>query len=463
MKKLTLSLVAFLAFVSVFGQNIQIRDIQFNQGFYFGRLSDNSFRTIYKIQSNSNERSYFRKIDFDSRLQMLDTTEFDFLGDFSLIQSVTNPKYTATLFASRTTSTVFVHLINNLNEKQTTFGVKLTQTWTARNQISISASHDSDHFYVLYHFKKEAWEIQKIDSEGKSVWNKMITDSKDRLGIEKIILLEENRIGIASSKNPFSRKALNEIQVLDASTGMDVYTKPLHDKVSKSTMDNSFLLDSAYYITGRKFFTNRVSNNVTGLPYLQEFNGAANKEIELTSGLMSLKTFWMDMIVDEFGNRYLIGETFMNESRGAYIMKGVITGLLTMGILRISWTVLKFQEIAIVSIDNREAPPLSMLKLIPRRVQVGSYTPGYSFAKYAYKTGQIRYWGHDNLGNIYLVDGSILKKYNLANRSFEELGQLPKDGSQEVVNVSDDYLVYLNRRKLNNLVEFKSLPIRKPK
>ncbi len=444
---------------SVFCQSIQIKDIQFKKGFQFNPISKETFTFIYQIKTRDPQRVTFRKIDFDSHLTLLETTLVEFIGDYSLIQSSSSSTYTASLFGSRIGSSLMIHFINNDTKAQTSFPLKVMGPWN-KKVVTITSSHDNT-FFVLYQFNSKIWELQEIDTNGNTLWRKTINDMKSKISIGEISLLDRDHLTLSISRNYKSRKIKNEVLVIDAHSGDDIYRESLFNDNSKSTFDNSFLTDSIFYTTGRTFFTNRISNQSTGLPYLREFNSNTSSEIKLTSSLLSMKTYWMDLVKTDSGNRYLIGETFTNEPYGAYLLKGIVTGVMTMGLFYVSWTSMKFNDIAIISLDDPSQPPFSLVKLTPRRIQLGNYTPGYIFAKYSYNTGQIRYWGHDSLENLILLDGNLLKKYNLLSRATEELGVLPADASQNVIYTSSDYVIYLNTRKMSNLVEFKVVPLKK--
>jgi hypothetical protein len=454
---LVITLIVLDSFV--FSQSIQIKDIQYRKGYQFNSISSEAFTFIYQIKTRNSQRVAFRKIDFDSHLRVMDTTLVEFIGDYTLIQSASSTNYTASLFGSRINSSLMIHFVNNDTENQISFPLKVMGPWH-KKAVRIVSSDDNT-FFVLYQFNSKVWELQEIDTKGNVLWRKMISDMKYKVSIGQITLLDRDHLALSISKNHKSRKIKNEVLIIDAHDGDDIYREQLFNDNSKSTFDNSFLTDSIFYSTGRTFFKNRISNQSTGLPYLKEFNSNSSNEIKLTSSLLNMKTFWMDLVKTDSGNRYLIGETFTNESHGAYILKGVVTGVMTMGLFYISWTSMKFNDIAIISLDDPDQPTFSLVKLKPRRIQLGNYAPGYTFAKYSYSTGQIRYWGHDSLGNLVLLDGNILKKYNLQSRKIEELGILPTGASQNVIYTSNDYVIYLNTRKINNLVEFKIVPLKK--
>jgi hypothetical protein len=457
----TYFLVFFVLFIApLFAQDIQIKDIQLRDGYRFSKLTDENFRFIYKIKSRDPNRSLFRKIDFTNRLQVIDTTLINLWGNYELLATTTSGTHTATLFGSWATSSLLIHFIDNQTEAQIAHPLQIAVPWRRKSFVQLYSSPQSNAIYFLYRLDSKTWELQQIDLQGKSVWSKRFTDPK-KIQLDNLNLLTDNRLAFVKVIHPGSRKAKNEILVLEGTTGNDIYTSALYDAGSKSTVDNIIVRDSILYIAGRKFFKNRVSQNETGLPYLRQIESQQASDIKLTSSLLNLKTFWMDIVAAETGERYLIGETFTNEPYGAYLMKGVVTGVMTLGLFYVSWTSMKFKQVAIIPLDNPNAPPISLVELTPRRIQLGNYTPGYPFANYSFTTGQIRYWGHDVQGNIILMDGGLLKRYNLITQATEELGRLPENSSQSVIYTAHDYVVYLNQRKANNLVEFKAIPLSK--
>jgi hypothetical protein len=444
--------------INSFAQEIKIRDIQFRNGYQLSKLTDQRFRFIYRVKSRDTKRSLFKKVDFTNSLQIVDTTMIDLWGDYQLLATTTSSTHTATLFGSPATSSLLIHFIDNQTEKQISYKLQLANAWRKKNFVELYSTPKSKAIYSLYKIDSRTWELQQLDLNGKPVWIKRFSDPK-KIQIDNVNLLAENRLALVKRVHPNSRKAKNEILVIDGGTGNDVYTKALYDADSKSTVDNLIVHDSVLYVTGRKFFSNRVSQNETGLPYLNQIKSKQASDIKLTSSLLNLKTYWMDIVTTKEGEQYLIGETFTNESRGAYIMKGIVTGVMTLGLFYVSWTSMKFQKIAIVPLDNPNAPPISLLELTPRRVQLGNYIPGYPFARYSSVTGQVRYWGNDGQGNTVLLDGGLLKRYNIVTRATDEMGRLPENSFQMVIHTSNSYVVYINQRRASNLIEFKAMSL----
>jgi hypothetical protein len=446
--------------LTLFGQDIQLRDVQFRDGYRFSKLNNESFRIIYKVKSQNPQRSLFRKIDFTNRLQLIDTTMIDLWGQYGLLATTTSSTHTASLFGSGVASSLLIHFIDNETEKQISYPVQLTKPYSGKNSFQLYSAPETAAFYLLYRIDSKTWELQRLDLNGKAIWRKQFTNP-NRIQLDNVNLLKDDKVAFVKTIYPGSRKAKYEVLVIDGVTGSEVYTNALYDTESKSTVDNVMAQDSKLYVAGRKFFTNRVSQNETGLPYLRQIESQEATDIKLTSSLLNLKTYWMDIVTNENGERYLIGETFTNESRGAYMMKGIVSGLMTLGLFYVSWTTMKFEQIAVIPLDNTQAPPISLVQLTPRKIQLGNYTPGYLFANYSHATGQVRYWGNDNEGNVILMDGGVLKRYNLTTRAMEEIGRMPENSSQTVIHTSNDYVVYLNQRKVNNLIEFKALPLGK--
>jgi hypothetical protein len=458
--KSCISTLLLLSGMICFGQDIQIKDIQFSQGYQFSKLSEENFRFIYRIKGRDLNQSAFRKIDFNDRLEMLDTTLIRLQGNYQLISTTTSKTHTVSVFGTGVTASLVIHFIDNQTEDQLFYPLQIMGFWKKKNPIQLHSSPSSNAIYLLYKIDKRNWELQQIDLRGKPIWSKRFTDTK-KIYVGNIHLIDGTKLALVRIKHAGSRKAENEVLVIDGNTGNEVYTHQLFSEDSKSTVDNLIYSDSILYLAGRTFFKNRVSNQTTGLPYLRQFDSNNASDIKLTSSLMNLKTYWMDVVTTNTGERYLIGETFTNEPYGAYFMKGVATGLMTLGLFYVSWTSMKFQQVAVVPLDNPNAPPLTLVPLTPRRIQLGTYLPGYPFATYSYNTGQVRYWGHDNKESVVLMNGGSLKRYNLLSKTSEDLGLLPGNSSQIVIHTSEDYLIYLNQRKVNNLIEFKVLPLTK--
>lgn len=442
---------------SIIAQSIQIKDIQFRQGQHFNRIADEKFRYVYRIKSSNQHRSVFRKIDFNSKLEMLDTTLIELKGNYELLTTTSTRTHTATIFGTRATGTLLIHFIDNNTEQQRTYPFPINGLWKRKNSVTLYSSLHSGNIFVIYKSDARNWVVQRIDPTGKVIWNRAFSDS-ERMDITNVNLLQGNKLAFVKVADPFSRTAENEVVVLDGLTGNVVSSYRLYDEDSKSTVDNVIVHDSAMYVAGRKFFANRVSRQRTDLPYLRQIESEQVTDHKLTSALVNLKTYWMDVVTTNSGQRFLVGETFTNESKGAYFLKGVATGLMTLGMFSVTWTSMKFKQVAVIPLSNPDAPPLTLLQLEPRRVQLGSYTPAYPFAAYAYRTGQVRYWGSDNNNNLILMDGGYLKRRNLVTGALEELGPLPPSTSNQVVHTTEDYVIYLNVRPGYGLVEFNVVP-----
>lgn len=242
------------------------------------------------------------------------------------------------------------------------------------------------------------------------------------------------------SKNPKSRARAYEILVLDGYTGKDKSAQVLSNPGSRLAIDNVFLMDSVLYLAGRKFFSNRVKNNRPGMPDLVSIDLHTHAITETPLNVVSLpnNVFWMDIVQLPDGTRYLIGETFTSEPFGAYFMKGLLTGIATLGMFTVTWCNLKWLDVVALPIDEYNAKPL-YCAIAQRKVQSGAHLPPYLFANYAHWSGQVRYFGNDQQGNIYLLDDGTFKKYTPDLKRFTNLGVLPSRENSMVLAIKDTY------------------------
>lgn len=91
-----------LFFQISYSQNITIKDIVFRDGYYYGKTSDSTFRFIYRIASKNKNISTFRKIDFDTRLNIIDTALISLGGTrFTLPASASSSAFTAIAFLNK--------------------------------------------------------------------------------------------------------------------------------------------------------------------------------------------------------------------------------------------------------------------------------------------------------------------------------------------------------------------------
>jgi hypothetical protein len=459
-----LLLIGLLTGVLLFAhaQDITIRDIDYRSDVYLNHAEENSIRLIYKVLRKDQRQSLFRKIDFDTLLHLHDTTEIQLAGQFRLLSSAQNERYMVTALGSTQIGGVSLHWLDQESEEQQVTKLPLSTMYTKRMQVRVHPSSQPDAFFVLYPVNKRQWEVLLVESGGKVISKQSIQYGSEKINVTKSTFINDDLV-LVVGRNHVSRKAQYHLKILDGQTGVEERDEAISAKGAKLAIDNTLLIDSTLYLTGRKFFRNRVKHNDSGLPSLVSYDSRSDnfKDQPLGTAAFPVKIFWMDMLVTPDGKKYLVGETFTSEAFGGYMAKAVLTSLATMGMLSVTWSSLKWHDVIIMPVEVERSSPV-MLTLAKRRVQVGSHMAAYMFAGYAYTVGQVRYFGHDKQGSLYLLNGTMFNKYVMRTNEMVELGQLPAPHNSRVIFLSDTYSIVTHRGTGRlNLEVFQYQPISK--
>lgn len=450
-------LLLLVACSNAVAQDIAIRDIDYRSDYYLSETNDSNIRIIYKVKGRNQQQSHFRKIDFDSLLRLSDTTEIKLSGNYKLLATTEGERYIATVVGSKDNGMLQLHWLNKQTEEHALTRINIPTLYTKKVQVKVHPSSDDESFFVLYSTNGDRqWEAILISKDGKIKSKRIIDGGGQKLSITQSLLLNDNLVMIIS-KNPKSKARAYETLVLDGYTGKDKSAQVLSNQGSRLAIDNIFLTDSVLYLAGRKFFSNRVKNNQPGMPGLVSIDLRTHAITETPLNVASLpnNVFWMDVVELPDGNKYLIGETFTSEPYGAYFMKGLLTGIATLGMFTVTWCNLKWLDVVALPIDEYNAKPL-YCKIAQRKVQSGAHLPPYLFANYAHRSGQVRYFGHDQQGHIYLLDDGIFKKYTPDLKQFTNLGVLPSRENSIVLALKDTYaLVAVRGVGVLDIVVFK--------
>lgn len=258
-------------------------------------------------------------------------------------------------------------------------------------------------------------------------------------------------------------KAQDKIVILDGKTGEEKQKISFTNKGELIAVDNTFFgPDSTFYFVGRSFpGARKISDKTTGVPYLNYLDNTTGSlhKIPMPKSLGEIKFFWMDIVTTPDNQKFLIGESFKSESYGAYLSKALATGILTLGMLSVTWSNLKFNDVLVLPLSQQPLPPPLTLSISPRTVTLGSHLNAYQFVRYAIYTGQVRYFGHDKKGDLYLLEKGMLQKYYLDRNNLQTIGALPDADSRLVLYTCDEYMIFFNQRKLSNLAEFRIFPL----
>jgi hypothetical protein len=444
---------------SVYSQGITIKDIIFGGGYHIGESSANSFRLIYKTLGQDKTQSVFRKLDFNNKLEVTDTSLITMRGNFRLITSTTGLEYAACIFISTEPQSVILHF-SGKNNYERSVQLKLLAPWKKKKMtMLLYPSTNPNEFYVIYNANDSMWEILCYDIYGDMRWKKLMTDNQKKLTVRMPMTFGKDLMMLVSHIN--SKRPSHELTQIEHSTGEIVQSKVLANENENLIIDNIIYKDSVLYLTGRKFIDRKVNDKYTGTPFVKylERGMDAPEDILLNASLSNMYFYWMDIAKDAEGNKYLVGETFTAESSGTHTMRMVATGILTLGMLMVTWQNMTLNEFLYLPIDQSESLP-KMVKIEPKKVTVGGYLKPYYFIRYAYNSGQVRYLSNSDRGNVYLLNGNIVKRFNLSTQSASDAAYTTGGGTPSVFFSSDRYLILFNLNKSVNLLELKMVNLK---
>src|SRR6478752_75485 len=138
-----------LIFSKLHAQDISINDIVYRDGYLFENQEKNKFVLSYKYHTGQNNLSAFRKIDFDTLLNVTDTTQITLSCDAKMTSMATCGEVTTYLF---TTSHFFnsendevVAYFSNSTTNKTSFTV-LSSDWDIRQNAYVKSVLNGDAF-----------------------------------------------------------------------------------------------------------------------------------------------------------------------------------------------------------------------------------------------------------------------------------------------------------------------------
>lgn len=448
----TASVLAFSMLLAIGsnGQFISFKDILLSDGYVLNRAGQNQFVFAYKMKTSTEVLSQFRKIEFDSLLNLTDTTVIYLSGVYSLVSSASLGNTTINLLGSSQGS-LMAHCSKS-DSKENRIIPLLTTEWSPRWRLhQIRAIPSQDGFLVISQPDNLSINLIFIKRSGDIKWKKTLVLQSKRVGLNNWATTDKN-LHLVFTTNLYKPKQSTEWRVFDLENGAELPGINLNKPGQKIAVDNLFATANQIYFVGRTFIVRKLKPKFKGAPIIFKCNDLDQGNIQTIIPPPELPIFWMDAITNSNNETFLIGETFQSGTPGEYMAKGIATGILTMGLVSVTWNTMHFKQVAILPVSQDGAIKPKLLDLEPRKIQLGVYLDPYSFASYSYRTGQVRYMGSNHLGGIYLLDNQQMQYYLAGQESSEVLGIKP-EGFVRSIFVSKSYMISINESKLKGRAE----------
>lgn len=453
MVKIVLAFLISLNLIQVLSaQDISIRDIVYRDGYLFSRPEKNKFIFSYRYHSGRDNVSTFRKIDFDTLLNVTDTTKITFPCEAKMVSMAACGEVTAHLFITShlysPDNNEVVAYFSNSKTKKSNFTI-LSADWYNGQRVHVQSVLNGTAF--LFRLRGDhSTDLILIDKNGIIKWKKSFETKKKTIPES---FGKGETLFLFLTKKPFDKKQSTELLKINIANGATIYRKILADRDNKKVID--FIMESSDHliVAGRKMH-GKINHKHPENAFLYKVDAQSTlKEISFPPSLNGKLIGWIKA-VNEGPDQFLVGETFHSGSSGEYFGKELATGLMTMGMVGITWNSMQFNDLVVYKIGedstSRGKTQVEILPLTPRQIQLGIYLPPYVFAQHSIETDQIHFLSK-NANKIYLQDGLLVKSYNLTSRSIHNLGHTTND-IRNILFISDSRAITLADKKSANSI-----------
>ncbi|GAB1446512.1 hypothetical protein MASR2M41_22960 [Flammeovirgaceae bacterium] len=441
-KEIIIVVVLSLILFECHSQNIVIKNINTEGSYFVENFDENNFRVVYKIFSKDERLSDFNVVKFDSLLVVNDTSRISMLGNYRILGNASTKNNSAYLLGSVSNSSLVIHIIDNITGTGIDHRIKLQFNWSGNSPCYLTAVKNN--FYLLVEGKIS--ELIAIAPDGESLWQRLFTGASSTLEINFMKAIN-NQLFLSFTYDPRTNKAKNELRAIDPATGNESFTFPMIYGTKKLTIDNIIpYSDEEIILTGRSFKNLKKNETSSGIPYFAKVNQAANSihftEIKAKEG----NIYWMSLLKSpDNQSGYLIGETFTSDPP-IYIPLGGVAGIIANSIATSSYScTLRFNKIVIVKLNNIVDHEFQSYSVATRTFSVNTYLYPYRFARYAYSKGRAHYFGGNEKGDIYCVNGGNIKKYNPSDKLEQTIGTIPNANTPVVIFLNNEYAMYADQ------------------
>lgn len=456
----TLLLISATSVVAT-AQFTSIRDVDLSAKYINEKTEDNGYRLVYRLAKRNSDKVLFRKIEFNAALKPIDTVEISFSENFRVLAVAKSTRYEVYAFGSLQTGKVRFVWIDLTTGKQHQTILNRVGWWSKKNKVTLLSTANADVFCVTHQLDKRNTEIQLIQPTGKSQVIKKINTGK-RVEVSEKYLVGDKLVFDIATELQNNKKIKYQVMAFNAVTGKELYTKEISNKGNMFAADRVKRIDNTIHFLGRRYASKKISHTKPGQTSLLslDMNTGKIKDRKI-NGTVPLTT-WADVIQYDSTSLFLVGETFKSGNYGGYFAKGFATGVLTLGLLTITWNAITFKDVVIVEIENGQQQNPQIVPLFHRRVQVGYFLPPYAFATHLTQTGQSRYFGTNN-SYLYLRNGSAMMARALNGNFSSDIAMVQEESTPATMHIMNESAIMLRKRPFERtldleLISFPRLP-----
>jgi hypothetical protein len=224
--------------------------------------------------------------------------------------------------------------------------------------------------------------VRFLDTRLQPRWSHRFASESGGAVVVDQVAADSTHLWVMVTSNAQSRRATSKAYCLELATGRVLCRLPL-DFNGERRVPGIIGMGPQHslLVAGHSYANMRPSRVSTGNLFYTQLGADSTR---LTNRLVQLgqdatlraarqKIFWQVMAPDAAGNVRLVGETYTSTSLGGHIAIGVATGIATLGIVRLSITVLHPRDL--ISLRLTPEAQVADVRVLPLP-EGGSYTTG---------------------------------------------------------------------------------------
>lgn len=222
-------------------------------------------------------------------------------------------------------------------------------------------------------------QIEFVDTQLNSRWkHRFVSESKGVVAIDQVAA-DSTHLWLMVTSNAQSRRATAKAYCMELATGRVLCRLPL-DVGGERRVPGIMRMGPGHtlLVAGHSYANMRPSRVSTGNLFYTQLGPDSTRRVSRLVPLgqhaaLRKKVLWQVLAPDAAGNVRLVGETYTSTSFGGHMAIGVATGIATLGIVRLSITVLRPRDL--LSLQLTAAGQVADVRVLPLP-EGGSYSTG---------------------------------------------------------------------------------------
>ncbi|TGE21604.1 hypothetical protein E5K00_15100 [Hymenobacter aquaticus] len=326
-----------------------------------------------------NEASYFRQYVFSPTLGRQRRQSLRLPGRYVFSNSASSRQHVLYQLYKRGTDTMTTVVLDTLGQV-----VKLQREKAHKvrwRELGGSLGPQADGFLLAEPGRRDIL-VRYLNPQLQVQWEHRFTSDQGAVEVEEAIL-DSTHAWLLVTTNATSRRAVTKAYALELASGKVLCRLPLDHNgerrvpgVAQMGAGHSLLL------AGYSYPNNRPSRTSTGSLFVARFHPDSTRTDERLIGLsqearlltaQGRKVLWQRLRPEADGGLRLVGETYTSTSLGGHMAIGIVTGIATLGIVRVSTTTLRPRDV--VSLRVSPGGQVDQVRVLPLP-DGGSYTVG---------------------------------------------------------------------------------------